>query len=522
MQFKYNWFKVGDISGATTIIFDNLTVMAFVGFILTIVFGFPNAIVYNHVIPGLAIGVIVGNILCTYLGFKLAKTEKKNVVAFPFGLDAPSAIGLSTCIVGPAFLLFKSKGMDLESAALLAWYIGCACIFFLGLIKLILAIFINQINRWIPPLALLSGIAGVAVAMIGFFPLINVFQFPIVGLPVLGLIFVAIFAGFKLPKHVPIIPIAIIVGALVYYVVQYLLSGSLNFPLAEISFSLPHASLKFFEYWPQALKYFSIALPFGFLVVFGTLSVTESAVAMGDNYSARSLMVIDGISTLVIALFGGISQTTPYAGYPAYKKMDASAGYLIINAAIIALGALFGIINYIIAFLPDAVLAPVLLYVAMEITMQAFYFSEKKHYPVVIFALFPSIARLLEIKLSANSAMIPLDQLTKLANIINNGKFSDIMAIVCLGNGFIISGTLWAACLYFAIEKKIVASFSCSLILATCAFLGIIHSPNLDGSMHLYYTLTPNLKIIPLELALGYLFFGLATIILYQLNKIKK
>ena len=87
---------------------------------------------------------------------------------------------------------------------------------------------------------------------------------------------------------------------------------------------------------------------------------------MGETYGVRNLAVIDGIATTVSALFGGIAQTTPYAGFPAYKKMDAKAGFLLVNIVVLGIGGMFGLLGFIVNLVPEAAVAPVLLYVAFE------------------------------------------------------------------------------------------------------------------------------------------------------------
>jgi hypothetical protein len=50
--------------------------------------------------------------------------------------------------------------------------------------------------------------------------------------------------------------------------------------------------------------------------------VTESARLAGDNYNTRSILMTEALATMVAGVFGGVSQTTPYIGHPAYKDME--------------------------------------------------------------------------------------------------------------------------------------------------------------------------------------------------------
>lgn len=522
-QVKYKWFSAGDVSSSATIVFDNLTNMAIIAFLLTKVFGMPADIVLKHIIPGLSVGIVVGNAIFIYFAFRLAKKlGRDNVTAFPYGLDAPSCIGLTLSVVGPSFLLFKSQGMSVDAAALTSWYVSCACTFFIGFVKFVFSFFAHKIKHALPTVALLGGLAGVAIGLIAFFPLLSMLELPLISFMVLAIIVMVYFAGYQLPANLPAILVAIILGTVAYYVFQIFLTGHANLPdLSNVQLALPSADLGFFGKFGLAAKYFSIALPFALLVIFGTVSVAESAQVLGEEYSPKDLLMVDGIATMLIGIFGGTAQNTPYAGFPAYKKMDARSGYLFINIIVIGFGAWFGLVNYIIDLVPDAVLAPVLMFIGIEIAMQVFIVCDKKYYPAAIIGLFPSIARMVEIKLSSNPDLVVMDKLNSLLYTVNNGKLSDIAAIVTFGNGFIITGTLLAAIVYYLIERRIIAAIITCLVMSVASLFGIIHSINLDGSMYWVGNLPQSQQIISWEIAGGYFFFAIVALIIWAYNRNK-
>lgn len=520
--FHYEWFSSGDIGAAATIIFDNLAVLTFMALILQFGYQFPVDIIMSHLIPGTVVGVLIGNVLCLWLGFRLAKKDRRNVTAMPFGLDAPSAIGFVVCIIGPAYSYLLTKGLDSHAAGIKAWQIGVGCLFATGLIKLVFSFIANQLKAMIPQCALLGAIGGVAIALIGFFPMASIFKVPTVGLLSLAIVMLTMFAKVKLPYKISGIPAAIVIGTLTYYVLAPLgLSGALPNLSGNISFLLPMPTLGFFAVSADILNYLPVIIPFALLVIFGTMSVTESADCMGDSYSVRDLMLIDSIATISASLFGGVAQTTPYAGFPAYKKMDARAGFLFANMLVVGIGGVFGLVGFIVNLVPEVAVAPVLLYVAFEIAMQGFIQCDKKYYPVVLFSIFPSIARLVQIKLTDGS-LISVDKLQ--AEMFNNvlPTISDHLAIVILGNGFIVTGMLWAAMLFFAMTHKWVSVFISSFVLAVLSYFGIIHSLYISGQLYLPWQLPETVKHIPLELALGYLSFGVLTLVLSCLPANKK
>lgn len=518
---RYKWFGGGDFSALATLVFDILTNISIIAFLLTVVFGMPGDIVLKHIVPGLSVGVVVGNVAYIYFAFRLAKkTGNPDITGFPHGLDAPSCIGLTLSVVGPTFLLFKAQGLTPADAALHSWYVSCACTFFIGLMKFIFSFFALKIKNWLPTVALLGGLAGVAVGLIAFFPLLSILQLPLISFFVLAIIIMVYFAGYKMPANLPAIVIAVVLGVIGYYVFELVLTGTTNAPaLSSIEIAFPKLSLGLFTVIPTAAKYFSIAFPFALLVIFGTISVVESAQVMGDEYSVKDILLWDGIATMAMGLFGGTAQTTPYAGYPAYKKMEARTGFLVMNIFVIGIGAWFGFVNYIIAFVPAEILAPVLMFVGVEISMQVFLVSEKKYYPAAIFGLFPSIAHMVQIQLSSKPDLVNIDKLTGMIYSVTDGKFTDITGIVTFGNGFIVTGVLWAALVYYLIDRKIVAATITCFVLAGLSLFGVIHSINLDGSMYWVFNLPAAHRIIPFEIAGGYVLFAIVAVILHALNR---
>lgn len=517
--FKYKWLSSGDIGAAATIIFDNLTILTFISLILQFGYAFPADIILTRMIPGTVFGVLVGNILCIWLGFRLAKREHRNVTALPLGLDAPSAIGFVVCIIGPAFTMAKQNISSIHDAGIMAWHIGAGCLFILGLIKLFCSIFAQKIKEYIPQAALLGAIGGVAVALIGFIPLMSILRTPVVGLTALCIMLLTMFAKVRLPFNISGIPAVILVGTALYYaLIPFGLSGPMPDLSTHIGFLLPMPSFAFLGAMSYIIKFIPLIIPFALLVVFGTMSVAESSACVGENYRVRSLVIVDSIATLASALCGGVSQTTPYAGFPAYKKLDARAGFLLINIIVVGIGGIFGLVGFIVHLIPEAAVAPILLFVAFEITMQGFIQCDKKYIVPILFSFFPSIARLLQIKLTDGS-LVSVDKLQ--ADMFKNltPSMSDSLVIVIMGNGFIITGILWGAMLCFAIDRKYIKSFVCCVGLSVLSYFGIIHSIFINGQIYLPYLLPSSISHIPLELSLGYAAMGILVLLSSLMNK---
>jgi AGZA family xanthine/uracil permease-like MFS transporter len=155
------------------------------------------------------------------------------------------------------------------------------------------------------------------------------------------------------------------------------------------------------------------------------------------------------------------------------------------------------------------VLAPILIFVALEIMAQAFIACPAKHAPAVAFAFFPTIARLVQIKLSDPVYVAPAvfsDLLVKAGKAL-----PELQIIVALGNGFILTAMLWGAFLACLIDHKLRKAAVYLLVLAGFTFFGVIHSAMPDGNLYLPWQLPSPARLVPFQFALAY--FALAAMV---------
>ena len=214
----YKWIGLGDINGFFGLMFDNMAVLSFLAGTLIVGFNFPAEIVYTRMFPGTTLGVFFGDLLYTWMAFRLAKkTGSREVTAMPLGLDTPSTIGLALAVLGPAFIALKQDGETVENAAIMTWYIGMATMVMIGVLKVIMSFCGNWIQKVVPRAGLLGSLAGVGLMLIGFMPLVDVFGLPLVGMISLGLILYTLVARIQLPKNIPGIFAAVILGTVLYH-----------------------------------------------------------------------------------------------------------------------------------------------------------------------------------------------------------------------------------------------------------------------------------------------------------------
>jgi adenine/guanine/hypoxanthine permease len=516
LSTNYKWFALGDLNGFFGLMIDNLTVLSFLAGILIFAFKYPADIVYSRMFPGTAFGVLFGDLVYSWMAFRLAKrTGNTKVTAMPLGLDTPSTIGIALVVLGPAFIGLKAEGMAEADAALMTWYIGMATMVSIGIIKVIFSFLGPWIQKVIPQAGLLGSLAGVGIALIGMIPLIDVFGVPIVGMISFGLILYSLVAKIRLPGNFPSVFGAILVGTILYYLLGssgWMGDTFAGLPKGEFHFGLPVPSMGFIDGFARSLKYLPIAIPFAILTVVGGINVTESAKVAGDDYNTRSILLTEAIATLIGGICGGVAQSTPYIGQPAYKRMGSRSGYTILTGLFIGLGGILGYVSFFVELIPRAVLAPILIFVALDIMVQSFLACPKQHAPAVALAFFPSIARMLAIKYG-NTDMVPAENFNKLMN--TPGKsLPEILVTIALGNGFILTGMLWGGFLADMIDRKLKKSAIYLLLMAVLTFFGVIHSASPDGLMYLPWTLSGIPQKVPYQFTMAYVIFAVMLLLL--------
>ena len=507
----YRWAAPGDINAFFGLILDNVVNLAILAGILVGAFGFPADVVYRRMFPGTALGVMIGDLAYTWLAFRLAKrTGRSDVTAMPLGLDSPSTIGMAFAVLGPAFVAAKGR-MNVDDAAILAWQVGMAAMVLIGIFKLGMTFVGDRIRRWVPQAGLLGSIGGVGIALLGALQLGEVFSEPIAGMVALGLILYALVARIRLPFRAPEVLASVAVGAVIYYglALAGLAVHDVALPAANFPVAVPAPTLGFVEGLPIVIReYIPLALPFAILTVIGGIDVTESARVAGDEYETRDILLVEAIATLVAGVFGGVSQTTPYIGHPAYKAMGGRAAYTLATGLVVGLGGVLGYIAFIADALPRAVLAPILVFIGLEITGQSFLAPPRRHAAAVTLAVLPSVAQLVVIFLSQvhggalMTAALDPAAAAQATGISNLAFIRTCGVMIMLANGFILTALLWGSAAAFLIDRQVGRA---SLVLVACgalAFFGFIHSVLPSGGVYLPWTISTPL---PYHWAVGYL-----------------
>ena len=434
---------------------DNVADLVLMVSLLAATFDLPATFSIRYMVPGTALGVLVGDLAFTVMAFGLARrTGRDDVTAMPLGLDTPSTFGMVFFVVGPAFLAAKAGGMTPDDAAHYAWRIGMCSIVLSGVFKLLSALVSGWIRRIAPRAGLLGSLTAIALVLISFLPLLDILHTPMVGIVSLVVVLTTLTARVALPGKVPGALGGLLLGGAIYYALQ----GFGWLPPTETPFepalalTLPLPTLAWTSVLGDSLKYLPVVIPFALGTVVGGIDCTESAAASGDEFDTGQVIAVEGVATLVAGCCGGVIQTTPYIGHPAYKAMGGRAAYTLATALFVGGAGFFGYFGHLYAIIPRPAIFPVLIFVGLEITAQSFHATPKRHYPAVALACVPAMGYLV---------MLFVDPLlgatgTDLASL-PPPLAEQLQTLRVLSGGFIITSLLWASALVAVLERRLAA-----------------------------------------------------------------
>ncbi len=409
-------FVKRDLDGFFGLAIDNLVQLLLIVSLCGAVCGMSGReefYIYRYILPGAAVSLLIGNIFYALQAHWVARREQRSdVTALPYGINTPSLIIYIFFVMKPAYDRALAAGSSASQAAHLAWQLGLVACLGSGLIEFFGAFVAERLRRNTPRAALLSTLAGIAIAFISMTFALRIWQFPLVAMLPLGIIMLTYFARVRFPLGLPGGFVAVLVGTAVAWLLSSVAPGLAEVPMsaddvrAAWARSAVHTGDTLF--WPQwvgpqilavlraepaqILSLLSVIIPMGLFNLIGSLQNIESAEAGGDVFATGPSLAVNGIGTLAAACFGSCFPTTIYIGHPGWKALGARAGYSTLNGLFISAICLTGTVLAIARAVPIEAGIAIVLWIGIIITAQAFQATPLRHAPAVAIGLFPAIA----------------------------------------------------------------------------------------------------------------------------------
>src|ERR1700749_1543572 len=361
--------------------------------LLRFVIKMPDSIVFGRILPALGLMMCLSTFYYAWLAYRLAvKTGRTDVCALPSGVSVPHMFIVTFVIMLPITLATNDP--------IKGWSAGLVWVFFQSFVLMIGGFIAPIVRKITPRAALLGTLAGVSITFISMRPALEMYMTPQIGLICFAIILVSWFGGVKYWKNIPAGLVAIAVGMIIAWgsnIFGLGLGGlsvkGVGDAFANFGFSVPIPAVgtvfSGFEFLGVILV---TAIPFGIYDLVEAMDNVESAEAAGDEYPTTRVLTADGIISLVGCLMGNPFINAVYIGHPGWKAMGGRIGYSAATGIMVVVLSWFGIISVLLALVPVVAISPILLYIGMLMTAQAFQTTPLKHAPAIALAFTPHLA----------------------------------------------------------------------------------------------------------------------------------
>ncbi len=477
-SYSYRLFSRSDFSAFWALFTDNLVNLLILSGVCQFVFQMPPEIVYGRIVPGAAVAILAGVAVYTFMAKWAATRQGRDVTALPYGISTPVMFVYLFGVIGPIYWATQDP--------LLAWQVGIGAGFMGGIVAALGALVGPYLKRITPRAGMLGTLCGIALVFIGSVPLAEIFENPVIGFTSLLFILWGLIGRFRLPGNVPAGLVAIGAGTVIAIVL-----GEAKFDFSGVGAYPPVPYIGDMIVGIQYLfanpELFLVLIPVQIYNFIETMNNVESAEAAGDSYPVGLCQVTDGAGTMIGAIFGSPFPTTVYIGHPAYKRLDAHAGYIVGVAVVIAAAAFLGFLSFLAGLIPIAAAAPVLVFVSVSLITNTAWSIKPMHMAAVSFAILPHISEFLMVKWgslmnalrsSGVEGLPALGDANLTAALLMEGAHYE--GHLALSQGAILTGLIWGAIVADVIDGRFRMAGGFALAAAAMSSLGIIHAPTLQ------------------------------------------
>jgi adenine/guanine/hypoxanthine permease len=472
-----SWWKMtrGDIDATVAQVGFNLAQMVIPVFLLAPV-GIPVAFSVAHLLPGYALGFLIGSLGLVRLASSLARREgRTNVTAHVYGNNVPAIIAYTLSIMLPVYL----ESHDANRA----WEIGAAAVAWTGIVKLVAAPFAGAIRRFIPGPAQMTVFGAAMYSYLALVLLQRVFDNPLVGLVALAIIITSVLANVPITRwRIPPFIVAWIVPLAVGLAVGYV-RPSWQGVAPGLPFSVTPEPLRAMG---LALPYLSVIAPMAIYQVLQDIASVAGGTAAGDDYDVRAVLACDGLGTLACGLAGSVITPVVYAMLPPYKHIGARIGFAFWTPVIFLAVVMSGLTIFIAQLFPWAILAAMIAYVSIGVGMATLRRVDVKYMAVVLLGfVLPAGA----VVATAMNSALPALQLSAANPAVQAALNRSIYwsSIQGLGNGFLFLVLVVASVVTETIDRRFARAALWCAIAAVFSWFGLMHSATIHWAAQPQY-----------------------------------
>ncbi len=454
----------GDLDTTIAQVGFNLAQMVIPVFLLIPV-GIPAAFSVTHLLPGYALGFLIGSLGLLSLAVRLARREgRADVTAHVYGNNVPAIIAYTLSIMLPVYLETRDAGR--------AWEIGAAAVAWTGLIKLAAAPFAALFRRFIPVPAAMTVFGAAMYSYLALVLLQRVFDQPLIGLIALAIIFSSVLAGipitrWRIPPFIAAWVIPLSVALAIGYVHPVWSGWSLQLPFAAVR--APWRAMML------AVPYLSVIAPIAIYQVLQDIASVAGAAAAGDDYDARAVLAWDGIGTLVCGLAGSVIAPVIYAMHPPYKAVGARISFTLWTPLLFLAVVMSGLTTFVAQLFPWPILAAIIAYVSIGVGLAALRRVDPKYLAAVLLGfVLPAGA---VVAAAVNSALPALG-----LSATNSGVQAALnrsiywSSVLGLGNGFLFLVLVVASVITELIDRRFHRAALWCIVAAVFSWFGLMHS----------------------------------------------
>jgi len=454
----------GDLDTTIAQIGFNLAQMVIPVFLLLPV-GISAGFSVTHLLPGYALGFLIGSTGLVLLAERLAKREDRtDVTAHVYGNNVPAIIAYTLSIILPVYLENHDIGR--------AWEIGAAAVVWTGIIKLAAAPFAGLFRRFIPQPASMTVFGAAMYSYLALVLLQRVFDQPLVGLIALAIIATGILANipitrWRIPPFIAAWVVPLVVALAIGYVHPAWSGISLQLPFAVTTEPLRAMAL--------AIPYLSVIAPIAIYQVLQDIASVAGAAAAGDDYDVRAVLACDGLGTLVCGLAGSVVTPVIYAMHPPYKAVGARISFALWTPIVVLAIVMSGLTLLVAQLFPWPILAAIIAYVSIGVGIATLRRVDPKYLGAVLLGfVLPAGA---VVATAVNSAL-PALQLSAANPMVQAQLNRSIYwsSVLGLGNGFLFLVLVVASVISELIDRRFGRAAIWCLIAAVFSWFGLMHS----------------------------------------------